>query len=1687
MSFDPNAPFDVLDAPAAPAAPAAEFDPGAPFEVATPPPSSLGRRFAMGVGDVVAGALNFPGNAAAAVANVPIVGLNALAGREVIPEFRYDVGRQVATGVGLPAPVTPEERIVSRVNEGGAGMIAPLGAARAIQGAAGVTGLATAQPPRTVGQAVTGALANSPGTDLAAGAVGGGVGGAIEQAGGNVVSQVAGDVAGNIITAAIIAAVARRRGIMPDAVRPESITPEESAAAWRDPDVQRVAEANGITDPADPRVPQLEARLGAARAAEAAPVTARIEDQASRPPPPAGAEGGNRGLRADIAQERAAAAAAVERIDAQVGREAAAAAEAGRPYDAAAARARLLAAERAPREPVPGTVALPDQTAAIPRTRRDTGDRVTEPPLRGTADPNAVPFDPARLRSEDVAAEQAFRQAEAQRQRAGAEVRDTQPAPRPEGVAPQTVYLDQGFPVRVIGRDDQGFVSVERYDPRTGAPDPDAVPYVVRENTLQQRQYAAQPRAAQDFTARSGSPRDPEMPRDAGPGAPAQEPRQTYRTTAPDPVRNDAAAGPADPFDPTPPGRQPFPEQPPGSSGRRWSSAEEAERDFQARRAQQEDAARQARERGEWNANERSTNTPGAQDADGRWPTGANGYVTSSTGGPIIFGDQKQAARWILREGQAKSPDQFFEIAVHPSGQGFTVREAGRNAGSRASPDQGGSSRGDGRAAGGAEGTRPPPAGGAAQEVGAPPRVTFDPQQGAADAGPAPTPPPRPPEAPPANVSPEAPSAVPEGVTPDDLEVLRRNEVSDAELKGMTREEVAETAAMLRAGESNPDAPVPRGFRDGSLDEALGIDRGASPPADDIDARAAPSKAERAAAVSALRQAGVPDAEIKAMSARRQVDEAARRASGTPPPPDTPAPRTAEGAGDGTPPSGGGPRLYSNPLADPEAWRRFLIDPITGTARALRDRLKGSVTGFGTTPGVGAFWRLHVDSARATLLHYQDKYASVPGMRELVTNLGGTDPGSGRAIRGGYQETADATARSLSNRVATVLRPLGEDAASLGRVRDILTGNMPRGATPAERTAAARLRTMLDDHHAWLSKRLGDAQRDMGYVRGRYFPRRFDAEAIQADLDGFVTDATALYRRMGLSVDQAKLAADEWANRVMGIGGGARYADTPASAYTKGRTLPPDADQAMRKWMVTDPRVALNDYFDGSVRHAEFVSRFGPNGQKFDEVLKGMRAAGATTTEIDILKRAFASSTGTAAAGTNPTTGLLSWVQMHGMRMLLTRALFSSAAEPLATGLRSGNLADGFTALGNTWRRFLTPDSWQGTAMKMDQERAEMLGVVGDAQREMLMAARVESQNLRTRDATRINQMLNITGQNRLFAASRIASSRVAEHTIAKLAQDTGPGARRALAELGMDDAAATAVAAWLRRHDGKPPVSELIGDTPAANAYRTAVNRFVNESIVNPQAIDRPTGAGERHPLAQLAYGIMSFQYAFTRNVLIRSIKSADAALRGGNGLTASDRMMLLAPMAGLAVLAAAQFGMSNVRDVVFNRQAKQERPPFVTTVLAMDRAGLFGNLSPLVNLVTSAKYERDASGSMIGPYLGTMLRQAGDIGLGTIPQDMGGPNSPNTNNAEWAAVRSAWSLVAAPAMVGALAATPMPAWLKPAAGAGAMYVGSSDMSRSVATAAVGPRDVAPRTPGRGQNAPRGGGIAAGGGISAR
>lgn len=106
-----------------------------------------------------------------------------------------------------------------------------------------------------------------------------------------------------------------------------------------------------------------------------------------------------------------------------------------------------------------------------------------------------------------------------------------------------------------------------------------------------------------------------------------------------------------------------------------WKTYEDVINAFRARAEQQRpDESTQARYQ-----KAKTSSTTKEPDKDGRFEVDKDGYVKSDKGGPVMYSEHGQAAKWIINVGQKKSPDQFFEIANHPSGKGLTVRERGRS------------------------------------------------------------------------------------------------------------------------------------------------------------------------------------------------------------------------------------------------------------------------------------------------------------------------------------------------------------------------------------------------------------------------------------------------------------------------------------------------------------------------------------------------------------------------------------------------------------------------------------------------------------------------------------------------------------------------------------------------------------------------------------------------------------------------------------------------------------------------------------------------------------------------------------------------------------------------------------------------------------------------------------------------
>lgn len=1451
------------------------------------------------------------------------------------------------------------------------------------------------------------------------------------------------------------------------------------------PDLNEVLKANGIDVTSDPRFQAAAERLAARRAAEAERAASPWQDLEATAPRPA--EGP---MRSPAAQAGANVDATIMAREAAAEQQAALQARAELPpadpdyvdpaFVPPAARAPAAPAPDQPLRVTPGGQAFDPNVGALRgqelRTPRNLPVPV-EPPTPRMSDAdiaqaqrgmeagnvNRAPQQDVMAAPEGRApqtrddqfgqrqAEGAFDLADRQRGRVEPGVRDTQAGGLPEGPKAQRVLLDDGFPVRIVDMGDDGRVTVERYDPRTGAAVEGATPYEIPSGQLQRTNYTPEPRRAQDFGARDNPARmSPELP---GGG---REPTQTFRATAPDapeggnpfPGANGPDARPPLPDQPS--GPMPGRAEPRGETRERRRAANEEElrqRYEQARgESQYQESARAARDRYA-GSDSQFSNREGAQDDGGRYGVDEFGFVRSEKGGPIRFGDQKQAAKWILNVGHRKSPDQIFEVANHPKG-GFTARETGRSA---PDPD-------------------PPPAQGAPADasiggrdvVEGPTRSTDPPavrrdgdttgsaalsvDQAAKSPG-----------------RPEDANMAPEGGNPKTAaEVEERaafRQMAEESRQASERElRVRDTETFVREHETA--VANAKAMSDKDLHETW---RAAKDASDGVnDAARQGGRAERqAAAETRDRVRAARDALYEESRARKKP--------------------------------GGGTKLYSTPL-DPDAIKELLVEPamdgvkaalkaLTPVAKSIREELMSgaaNVKGLQHSGLVRAYDMLASTNGQAMRIiagRYSGEAAKAIGE---LTDLVATNPGRGKVVAQTFERAVQEVAMGRANQLLNILGDLPEGigkskarAAQLGldkEVADILAG--VKRATPGTKAAetARRVRKLLDEHHDYLTK----AGVDVGYAKGGYFPRVVDMAAVDANTDGFLKAAQRLYRTVGMDDGDAKEAAEAWLDRLRGVSDSAYAASTPQSKHTKGRTLPKEADKILADFYMRDPRTNLATYFRQTARAAEATRRFGVSGEKVAKLRATMSRNGVSRDDLARLQGHFDSATGSLYSTKNVMPGGIgAFAQTAGVLALLPRAVISSLVEGLAIGVRSGDAGAGLVAATDAFREL------SKTARKRDDVRqlASMMGVIGDAMNELVIASQFGQEV----PSKLLSRFFRATGLHAVTEAQRVAAARIGQGYIAQLLDEAVGGqlwkgkaimranpkraksAARGLRELGMDEATAKSVAAWAARDGGVLGVDKIMASTPEARAYRTALQRFVDESIQNPTAADRPLYANS--PYGRMAYGITSFMFSFTKNVLARTAREGKEAFMPG--YTLADRARFLAPAIALGVLTFAQGEVSDLREIVFNPQAKDERTTPQKMAVKLDRAGIFGNLSPFVNIAMSARYERDPSSLLTGAYLTAYMQNIGNMSIGLIPKEWGGPNSPNTNNAEWQAAKSFYQAIVTP-LVSAGAATlsaAAPGGIAARVGIGAGLVGATSpgASRAFADAMVGERDVKP------------------------
>jgi hypothetical protein len=1523
-----------------------------------------------------------------------------------------------------------------------------------------------------------------------------------------------------------------KNGVGPDTIDlpPE---PAEVDIFMRSPDAQAAMAANNIA-PDDPRAAVLANRLKKIRAEEGSPLQPgekpTLPEATSR-----GAEVERKGKGAAVAGNRYDAEVEAQRKERETVK-----AQAEATADARIADGTLDPASRdgyiqGVIESRMGRrdVASPPEVIAPPVTRETQTGRTYQLETTGTARDEGVR---AGVQNQDRAvgeqktqAQQAFDLAARQRDRVATDVRDTQPAGRPEGVNAKPVALDDGFPVEIVERrmvpDPKGnmveVARVRRYDPRTGAPDPDGIEYEVPVRQLKNGNYATEPRRAQDFVEEAQSPRNPEQTRTPE-GAVRQEPDQTYRVTQQDPNTDLPGAGP---------GRSPLPEQPAGPMpGRGWSRAEDAARDFADRQARGEQSRTWTQEEAKANSG-KSSSTADKADQSGRFGTDPDGFVRSDKGGPVVFRDQMQAAKWILNVGQKNSPDQIFEIANHPSGKGFTVRERGRS--------------------------DPPPGGGKQQEQQAPQQGAPRALPGPVRAEPAPraeAPPPPPPRAAPRPDAAEPALAREAKQQPQSLiQWIRsaggmkdpggdvRSMAGDARSRpglvsnsGMSPDDMALSAweQGYLGGKGRTDRPTInelldainedlRGNRQYSdRDQVAVTERTATEKfnaeterlADELglDARTATrgeiqerwnerlSQEEQAARYAEIDDAiAAEHATLSERAAKHQQEkgdawepEYAREDAGG-------DPRRGQGAGDSGPP-GGGPRemegsagqgrdgrdrvgpagegLKTETVRTADGPREQGVMPgmerSAKQAQASRDAAGGLKTdapqkaaddGLFAPPKdkrqggmeLGAFgtpqqwanaigwpverykaWRAHQQDMARTLkadlergrgdkvvqnwirrvilpadswIRGVAKEFSSPTLNSVIDKINaraGDD--AGKAVGKTWQEAVSSSTEGLMGKLEKALGKTLDDPAQMAQVVKLVQnpGNIRPGT--AIHDAAKALSGLLKDVHGYMRA----AGVEVGEIKNGYFPRVTEMAAIAKDPAGFVADAKRAFMLAGASAKDAAALAAEWRDAVLfgknqaspfALAGGDAHAN-----FLKGRTLPKQADEIMRRWLVQDPSQVLSTYVSSAVRRAETARRFGDRWKDWEGIEDAIRKEGATGA-LPALRDYVASAAGVVPPGMSPRSlSVMTWARTMTTLGTLEAATISSLMEPVLAAVRTGNLLDAGRAYKNTVR--LLFGSAKGDAKRL-REIAEDIGAISSAFNHSLMAERWSGGDTFSRTQSKVQSAFFVrTGLEQWTNATREASVSIGETFLRRLAKDpTSNLTTRSLAELGVPPAKAAQFIAWLRAtKDGRPELGDLKGEN--GEFYKSALFRFTDQTIMRPNASTRPVWATT--PLGRVVFQLQSFQYAFTANVLGRAGRRVFDAVDPRSALTGWERAKLASQVfMPLVVYGAAQAGLSMARDALRSDPVqRKEEPDGMKALRIASRMGVTGYGDLAINTFTGARYGRDPATTLSGPGLSRFLDGIAQHSNAILR------NTPNTNTQERALAKWYYDVVLEP-----------------------------------------------------------------------
>ena len=557
------------------------------------------------------------------------------------------------------------------------------------------------------------------------------------------------------------------------------------------------------------------------------------------------------------------------------------------------------------------------------------------------------------------------------------------------------------------------------------------------------------------------------------------------------------------------------------------------------------------------------------------------------------------------------------------------------------------------------------------------------------------------------------------------------------------------------------------------------------------------------------------------------------------------------------------------------------------------------------------------------------------------------------------------------------------------------------------------------------------------------------AEEVQGILDDGLYDE--------VKGEYADLRANDWLTRI----NGEEFYDfdrtSPNADFTKHRSLPPEFDDIMKDYYVTNIRDLTIGYIMKAVQRANYVKRF-ETGTNINDRLKSLAELGVDQRDIANIKALTQYTVGRSSMGAIAKTAapIMSKVHTGLTVVMLSRAVWSAFAEPMVSGLQAGSVKTAFKSFTDSVKAFA------GTASMQDwADLAEHVGFVSDAMSEQHQANRVGGDFMLTeKDSRVLANFFHYTLIAGITSASKIGVLSSGHSFISKLARDvqTATGKKKEmaideLARLGVPQHRAEEYAKWLGDVGSRAPTIDDL-ETGLGQMHKLALQRFMDRSIQPARKDKSPMAAGS--PYGRLIFSITRFLYSYWENVTKATVKrGVEINKKYGKGAAAQYALTKVAP--SLLALYAAHTMFYALRTFLYNHDRWEEwdKKDELLHKMLLGGASQLGGLGPfdiLYNAFSGVRWQRDLTSLLAGAHGGYIFQN-----IERIYRGMPWMDSDKTNTGEYNAIKGAYNLCVAPVLNYALSAAPLGPVSGFLGGLAMQGISSNTASDTIASALVG------------------------------